>query len=55
MYAIGDCAAMAGLQPGTVLPGYQMAETLAPNLLGPPATGARWEEQAFVPPRGPSG
>ncbi len=50
VYAIGDCAAMAGLQPGTVLPGYQMAEKLAPNLLGPPEPGARWQEQAFVPP-----
>jgi nitrite reductase (NADH) large subunit len=49
VYAIGDCAAMAGLQPGTVLPGYQMAEKLAPNLLGPPQPGARWEEQPFVP------
>jgi nitrite reductase (NADH) large subunit len=50
VYAIGDCAAMVGLQPGTVLPGYQMAETLAANLMGPPEPGARWAEQVSSPP-----
>ncbi|GAB2628365.1 hypothetical protein GCM10027168_70110 [Streptomyces capparidis] len=43
VWAVGDCAALGGRCPGTVAPGYRMAESVAAQLLGepaPPAAGA---------------